>query len=255
MNKYMMRCALNGVELYSLSDRIYIQEITEKPMLRTDTAPRAHYGLTASGFLQHESMTVEIAFMIKERSPAYRAEILQRINGWATEGYLTVGHRPGQRMYARCTDLPVAKTFRWTEEMSIVFTAYNEACWEDAEPLAQTVTDETNAALAAFRARGTMPCFLEADIVNTSGETLTEITLSANGDTIALTGLSVADGKTVSLFYDEEHYMIIQADGQDVLDKRTGADDLMLNPGDGNQVSCVTDVACDTTFKARGMYR
>ena len=52
MNKYMMRCALNGVELYSLSDRIYIQEITEKPMLRTDTAPRAHYGLTASGFLE-----------------------------------------------------------------------------------------------------------------------------------------------------------------------------------------------------------
>lgn len=255
MNKYMMRCALNGADLYAISDRIYIQEIEESPSPRVDASDRPYYGQSATGYLAHEEMTVKVTFMIKERNPVYRAMILQKICAWATKGWLTVGHRIDQRMFVWCTELPSFKTFKWHEDLNIVFTAYGEACWQDVTPLTQTVSDTTEASLAAFRVRGTLPCFLEAEITNTSGSTLTSVTLSANGESISLTGLSVPDGGKVAIGYDEEHYQVITANDADAMNKRSGADDLILTPGTDNQVSCVTDVSCTTIFKARGMYR
>ena len=73
--------------------------------------------------------------------------------------------------------------------------------------------------------------------------------------TISLTGLSVAKNAKVELYYDEHHIMHITAAGVSVLAKRTGADDLLLNPNEANTVSCATNVNCKTIFKARGLYR
>ena len=253
--KYMMRCAVNGIDLYSISDRIYIQEIEEKPALKVETMARPFYGMIDEGFMAHDQMAVKITFMIKEYDRIFRADILEKICAWATMGYLTVNTRPNRRMYVRCTELPTMKTFAWHEDMSIVFTAYGEACWEDETPLTKTITATTEAVLEDFNVRGTLPCFLEAEIVNASGGTLSEIVLTANGETISLTGLSVPDTGKVELRYDERHYQVITANGVSILAYRSGADDLILNPGHNNQISCVTDAACNVTFMARGMYR
>lgn len=255
MNKYMMRCALNGVDLYTLSDRIYIQDIEEKPEVKINTIARPYYGLSASGSMAHDSMTVKITFMIKEKNRVFRAAILQKICAWATKGYLTTSTRLNQRAYVWCTELPEMRTFVWHEDMTITFTAYGEGCWEDTEPITHTISGETLAELETFNVRGTLPCFLEADITNTSGETLTAITLSANGQSIVLSGLSIANETRVEIRYDEQHYLCISSGDTSLLDHRTGADDLILYPGPNNQISCATDVECSTTFKARGMYR
>ncbi len=255
MDKTLMTCALNGVGLYDLDERIYIQDIEESTTLKFEAAGRPYYGQTFLGENAHDLLTITVTFMIKEQNRAARMGVIQKISGWATKGYFTTNIHPDQRIHVRCTRLPDTKTFAWHEDMTLVFTAYGEACWEDVTPVTHTVASSTAASSTTFRPAGTRMCFMEAEITNVSNSSLTTVTLAANGETISLTGLSVAKNQKVELYYDENHYMHITANGVSVLNKRAGADDLLLYPNQPNSVSCSTNVNCKTVFKARGLYR
>ena len=258
MDKTLMTCALNGIGLYDLDsakDRIYIQDIEENTTIKAEADTRLYYGQTFLGQNAHNLLTVTVTFMIKERDRAERMALIQKINGWATKGYFTSNTHSNQRLYVICTQLPAVKTFLWNEEMKIVFTAYGEACWEDLAPVSYMVASSKTAASSTFTPGGTRVCFLEAEITNVASSALTTVTLTANGESISLTGLSVAKNQKVELFYDENHYLHITANGISVLNERTCADDLLLNPNTANSVSCSTNVNCKTIFKARGLYR
>lgn len=256
MDKTLMTCALNGTRLYDLDERIYINDISENITLKTDAQARPYYGQTFLGQNAHDLMTVTVTFMIKERDRAARMGVIQKINGWATKGYFTTNIHPDQRLYVVCTKLPEAKTFSWHEEMTVVFTAYGEACWEDVAQTTYTVASSTAAASTTFRPGGTRTCFLEAEITNVSNSTLTTVTLTANGESISLTGLSIAKNAKVELRYtDGDHFMVITGNGASIMNKRSGVDDLLLYPNTANSVSCATNVNCKTIFKARGLYR
>ena len=251
----LMTCALGGTGLYDLDDRIYINDIQESPVVSVETADRPYYGQYLVGVTAKNTLTVTVRFMIKEQDRAARMAVIQKICGWATRGYLESNIHPNQRLYVVCTQLPEVKTYAWHEEMAVVFTAYGEACWEEITPVSYTVASATNAASTTFKPGGTRPCFLEAEITNNANSALTSVVLTANGESITISGISVAKNQKVILTYDEWHRMVITANGVSVMDKRTGADDLMLNAGVSNSVSCVTNVACKTIFYARGLYR
>ena len=251
----LMTCALSNTDFYSLSDKLYIEDIEEAAAITTETANRPYYGLYLLTPSEHSTLTITVTFMVKERDRIQRAAIIQQVSGWATKGYFTCNTHPGQRIFVICTEPPKIKTFDHTDRMTIVFTAYGEACWEEATPYAVSFSSKKNASSSAFRPNGTRTCFLEAEITNAASAALTSVVLTANGKSITLSGLSVAAGGTVTLTYDELHHMRIMNGNTSILDKRTGEDDLLLNPGVNNTVSCVTNVACNTTLKARGLWR
>ncbi len=254
--KYSMNCALNGVDILGLDFKLYVEDIIETPEIAVETAKRPDYGLFLVNNTGHDSLKITVKFMIKARRKDERMDIIRKVYAWATNGYLTVSYRPGLRVYVHCTKLPKAETFDWTNRMEIEFTAYNEAYWEDVEPVTETLEAATTAS-ATIKPNGTRKCYLEADITNTSESSLTSVVLATANEAITLSGISVDAGDTVTIGYDLNHFLCIEADSVSLLQYRTynSADDIMLTAGVDNTVTCTTNVECTTVFKARGLYR
>ena len=251
----LLTCALGGVSFLGLDEKLYLEEIEEAPNIVVETGKRPYYGQILLNTPGVDTLTVTLTFMVKKCDRQERQDVIDKVSGWATEGYLTVGHRPGKRLYVVCTQRPKTKTFSWTERMTVIFTAYSESCWEEVTPTTLTLTG-TSASTSTFKPNGTRPCFLEAEITNAGSAALTSLTLTANGKSIALSGISVAVGSKVTIAYDERHLLSIKSGSTSLLAYRTAAsqDDLLLNPGVNNSVSIVTNVTCSTVLKARGMW-
>ncbi|MBR6861171.1 MAG: hypothetical protein IKM73_07620 [Acidaminococcaceae bacterium] len=252
----LLTCALGGVSFLGLDEKLYLEEIEEAPNIVVETGKRPYYGQILLNTPGVDTLTVTLTFMVKKCDRQERQDVIDKVSGWATEGYLTVGHRPGKRLYVVCTQRPKTKAFSRTERMTIIFTAYAESCWEEVTPTTLTLTG-TSASTSTFKPNGTRPCFLEAEITNAGSAALTSLTLTANGKSIALSGISVAVGSKVTIAYDERHLLSIKSGSTSLLAYRTAAsqDDLLLNPGVNNSVSIVTNVTCSTVLKARGMWR
>ena len=136
----------------------------------------------------------------------------------------------------------------------MTFTAYAMPYWEADTPILASFTGKSGT--AAIRQAGTAPCFLEAEISNTSGSTLTSLSLTADGQKMAFEGLSLGAGKTLTIYYDENWILRAEVDGASVLAKRTAdsADDLTLQPGKATTVTIAASHAVSVTLKARGLW-
>ena len=182
--------------------------------------------------------------------------MIQRAAAWAMGGrYLSIGDRPGQRLRVVCDTLPsVTSALRWTQDLIMVFTAYAMPYWEADTPIRASFTGTSGT--AAIRQAGTAPCFLEADIANTSGATLTSLSLTADGQKMAFSGLALGAGKTLKICYDENWILRAEVDGASVLAQRTAdsADDLILQPGKATTVTIAASDAVSVTLKARGLW-
>ncbi len=251
-----MQCDLDGVDLLSLDERIYIEDIQEEIHVDMETGKRLGYAEIPLSEPRNSSITITVTVMIKEKNRVRRMGAIQTIRGWATKGWLRTNIHPGQRLYVRCVQPPNAETFDWTARMDIVFEAFGEAYWQDAVP--RTVASESAAASASvvISPTGTRPCYLEAEITPES-DTLTSATITVGGQTFALTDLSVAAGDTLEIYYDEMHLLHIESEGVSLLSCRTAlsADDLILQARTPNTVQLTFNTACNYRIKARGMWR
>lgn len=249
-----LRCALNDAELTALDPRLYIEDIEERVKLTAEPTERPGYGLILTAPPRRESVTVVIHFMIKERDRAQRAPIISRVNGWAKSGWLTVSTRPGQRMYAHCTQAADSETLRWSGTMRLGFTAYEEACWQDRFPVTAQITGREGS--AALRPGGTRDCGLAAEIVNRSGNTVNSLRLAVNGRKLEFAGLALGDGQRMMIDHDERGLLragIGEAPALCCM-KAGSDDDLKLHPGAENTVTFTADGACAVTLQARGTY-
>ena len=136
----------------------------------------------------------------------------------------------------------------------MVFTAYAMPYWEADTPIRASFTGKSGT--AAIRQSGTAPCFLEADIANTSSATLTSLSLTADGQKMAFSGLALGAGKTLTICYDENWILRAEVDGASVLAQRTADsdDDLILPPGKSTTVTIEASHAVSVTLKARGLW-
>ncbi|MBR6029226.1 MAG: hypothetical protein IKP40_09040 [Clostridia bacterium] len=197
--------------------------------------------------------------MIKARQPEERMDVIEKIMGWATSGYLTVSTRPGLRLYVICTQPPSVAAFDWTERLEIVLSGYGDACWEEIYPATVTAENQT-AWTGTIKPGGTRSCYLEYLVTNKASANLTSVTATANGYTIAVTGITVAQGGKVWLHYDQHHFLYILTGATmqtPLVSYRTAAsaDDILLTPGVSNSFTLTTDVSCDMEVTARGMWR
>lgn len=252
----MMSCALDGIGLLDLDESIYIENIQEEAAIDHEKAKRAGYGTFPLNRPGRESVTVTVTFMVKKRDRTARMAVIEKVRGWASEGWLTVNTRPGRRLYVFCTEPPAFETFDWTARMEIGFTAYGEAYWQETVPLSVSSSSAVSSDTRVITPRGTKDCFLEAQITP-SGGTLTAVSVTVGTQTLTLSGLSVTQAAPLRIYYDELHLLHIESGNGSLLSKRSAesADDIILTAGQANTVILTFSCACSYTIQARGMWR
>lgn len=256
MTRY--ECALDGIALSEVSPAVFITDIAyESPKMENAAVSLA--GRPGQRILSRktQSTSVTISFEIHEQSVARRQSICQSAQEWAMPGgYLTTSDRLDQRLFVVCDTPPViGSTLRWTDKIKIVFTAYSLPFWEDKVP--QTATVSGSSGSASLYAGGyAAPVYVTVKATNTSSTAVDDITFKAGKTKIALSGIALKTGKTLSIDYDDQHVLRIMADGVSALDKRTAdsSDDLRMDAGKRGEVSVNASSAVSTIFSARGLY-
>lgn len=252
-NRQIMACTLNGADFSGIDEKLYIEDIQEVTTLSVETDKRPGHGRTLLNAPAHDTIQIKLRFMVKERDREARMSIISAIQAWAVAGWLTVSYRSMQRIFVYPTEFPPVTAWQWTNRLEITFTAFGEAYWQDIAPVTASGTGASGT--ASLTPLGTDTCYLEAEI--TPSAALTSAVLTVNGRTITLSGISVASGKTLTIHYDTDHRLCIDADGVSLLAYRTGdsADDLLLIPKQANEITFTFSASCAYEFQARGIWR
>lgn len=257
MSETRYMCAINGQGLQDLDPTIFITDIQESsPKLRANTVSNAFYDGLRLMRMHRQSLAVSVSFCVREYDTARRKSVAEKACEWAKDGWLTINDRPGQRLYVVCDKLPVIPSaLKWTDTLTIGFTAYALPYWQEAIPATATYTGTNgNANLSPA---GNRDCYLEAEITATGG-TVNTLTIAVNGKSYAFSGLGLAKGKSLSIGYDDENHLQFMRIGDvSAFSTRTAAsaDDLMLRPKKVNAITVTANTAVMAVFKARGLWR
>ena len=199
------------------------------------------------------SVSVRITFEIHTYDTLKRQAICQNVALWAKNGgYLETNDRLGQRLRCVCTQKPVLNSRDWTAPVTIVFTAYVIPFWEQEVPASVTLTAGTSGSDQLYVPGNVDGALTEVDIL--ANASLSSVSLTVNGSTLSLTGLSVSSGNTITITYDDNMIQSIKVGTTSLLNKRTGVDDLVMKCGEYNTVSFSSAASVTVTFKARGLW-
>lgn len=244
-------CSLNGMALDGLDEAIYILDIAESPpAMHAETVARPLGSGSHVLRMERTSLSVRVSFAIREYDVARRKAVCSKVAAWACRGgLLTVGDRPDQRLRVRCTGLPViASALRWTEALSVVFTAFEAPFWEAEQPVSVSA-----GASAAISAQLYVPgaggsAWLDAEL-NCSG--VATVTVATSLSSITLTGVS----GTVRMHHDEG-VLAIDGGGTSLLTHRTAdsSDDLLVVPGEKNTIRVSSSGTVSAVFSTRGCF-
>ncbi len=249
-------CALNGQGLQDIDPTIIVTDIQESvPLSAFSTAANVRRDGTRLLRTRRQSLSVRITFEIHEYDPARRKAVAVRVCDWAREGFLTVGDRPGQRLYAVCDSLPVIPSaLRWTDRLTVEFTAFALPYWQDVSPARAAF--QGTAGKTVLIPGGTAPCFLEAEI-EAEGP-VNGLTVAVNGSMFRFTGLALQRGEKLEIGYeDKTQRQFMRIGGRSVLMCRAAdsADDLTLLPRTRNEIAVTADGPVNARFFGRGLYR
>lgn len=247
--------SLNNVNLHDIDPNIYIEDINEEPSIDVQEENRGSYGQTVVNTPERSNVVITIRFKVKEPDRAKNNAIISKIKGWAKSGWLRTNMREGQRIYVICTK-PVSNSALETyKSKEMTFTAYNESYWQEDTPVALTLTGTYDS--GTIKPNGTRQCFLEAEITNTSGSTVTNVRITARNQTLEFSEISLANNAKLTISYeDERHIMLAKIGNTSVLGKRTEAssDHIIIPNGVNTTVTFVASGVCSAVIKARGLF-
>lgn len=238
------RVWLDGIPLHELDPAILVTDVQEQPpSMNVLTHPLVHGDGLRVTKRTRQSLSVAVRFLVREYDTLRRKAVMQKIVAWANAGrYLTLSDRPGQRLRVEVDALPtITSALKWTQEMSLVFTAYAVPFWESEFP-----TTLTTAASAELMVPGNASHVPVEASIHPTGDT---VTISVDATAITLTGLS----GDVAITHDDRGLLRISSGGQSLLASRTPAssDDLLAVPGRVNTFSITGGTA---TFSVRGRW-
>lgn len=236
---------LNGRALHGLDPCLCITDMQELPPQQLLTTAARALGDGVHVLRQaRQRLSVEVRFVIRAYAPARRKAVLQLVQAWAgSGGVLTLGDRPGQQLKVIVQELPqLQSALRWTEELSLTFTACQCPYWEQRIPTQFTpgaVTLPGNGPNAPVDFQWTSP----GGVASFRAETpLSRLVLE----------LPTTTGQVLTLTH-QAGVPVMALDGVDVLPYRTpdSSDDLLLPCGCASTIS-VTEGDC--TLWARGRW-
>lgn len=177
--------------------------------------------------------SVAFAINIKKTEMARRREVFDKVIAWANrKGWLEFSSIDDRRMYVEKTVIPGAGDMReWLSEYTIIFRAYSVPFWESITPA--SVTQNVTSGSVLLDVGGTAPGVLDISFRNISGMTINNFSVSAAGNTLTLNGVNIAASETLNITHPRENggLLRIYSGNRDVYSLRTGADDLVVNPG------------------------
>lgn len=247
---------INGIGLTTLSDKIYLIDIQESaPKIALSTIENAKYGGLRLTERTRQRLDVTLTFLVRERNGELRAEILEDILAWIADGELSVNTRPNQVLQVKYTDLPaVGSSLRWTDTLSVTFTAYNTPYWLAAKPTRKTAacvaTVEKEIIIAPVGTAETT--MLEFSL--TASDDVDSVVIASNGYTITLSDIGAVSGDVIAGTYDADGYQHFTLNGASIYEKRTGDDDIPMNCRQPNTVTVTTDGDATFTAIARGRF-
>lgn len=248
------RAYLNGISIEDVHPAVLLQHIEEMaPDLDVKTGDRT--GAPGLFVTSHriKQRQINLVYAIRERTDfAVRAAAAAAVMAWAAKGgWLEISSRPGLRIRVDVSQQTGPGRLReWTQDLMLTLTAYAFPIWQESVPNAVSLSGVTEDS-AYLPVPGTWPTNLEAEITPTAAA-LTSAEITAGGETMTLSDLSVAAGTTLRIFWDERHLMRITAGTAALLGHRTGSD-LRLEPG-RQEIGLDLSTACDVKLTARGCY-
>ena len=251
------RAALGNAQLDELDERIVIRSIDPGvPKENIQAVSRmGGFGQRVTG--QHwETLDASVNWAINEpkRELSERRRLFDLVNAWALRrGWLTMTGMDGRRMFVDKVILPGSgDLWNWTAEFTTTFRAYNVPFWQDETPATVTNGNITSGRMT-IGVPGMVETVLDAEMKNISGMTIPNISISTGGRTITLNGVNLAGNATLTISHGTDGILRITAGGTSVFNKKTGAGDLIVKPGD-NAVDISASRAVRVTLSATGRY-
>lgn len=245
---------LNGTALSTLHPSIYILDISyPPPAIRTESFSVAKRDGARIRRQYIEKNTVTIQMMVRAYDVKQRQQICGEIARWARAGgILETNDRPGQQLRCICETAPtIASALKWTDPVTVTFSAYEKPFWEEKIQSALTLTG-ANASGSLYVPGDAGITFIEATI--TANAPLASVTIQAGEDALTLSGLSIASGGSIIISYSDDMIQSIKTGTTSLLNKRTGADDLRAACGGTTAVSISASASVTAQLKARGLW-
>lgn len=247
-------CERDGVPLSLLDERIFVTDISEmEPDEQLTITPYAVRMGSRRVRKKRDSLSVVVSFIIGTQDVEERKRICQKVQGWARKGrYLTINDRAWQRLRAVCEVLPrLSSAQNWQEEIRMEFTAYELPYWEAVTPMTLTTVGSGELSVPGMV---DAPC--DVTITNTSGSTISTVTVKTGLSSMTFEGLGMAADATMEVGHSEDLTLYARIGGSSVLAKRTETsdDDLLCAPGQKNVMSVTADGSVKAVFTVRGLY-
>lgn len=258
MDKYRRISAyINGTSLTDAAPLAIIRQVTENPAeseLTTGERP-GREGQSVVGF-KRTRLNITIDFALRNIFDLEaRASDIEAAAAWAQNGILELSNKPGRQLRVIVTKRPVFGAARdYNQVYSAEFAAIACPYWQDRGFTAVTKTGTTGS--AALNPPGTVERLPLEFTITPASAAMTSLTVTVNGKSIAFSGITVASGKKLKLYYDENNLQWITNDGSSALQYRTAAsaDDLFVYPKRSNTITFTANTAVTAEFRARGLY-
>ena len=245
---------LNDIALSSLHTDLQVLDISySAPNVKNVTYSLAKRDGLKLARRYVETASVTISFELHIYDTHKRQTALQDVNQWAAKGgILRTSDRQGQMLRCVCTNYPtINSAMRWNDALSITFTAFSYPYWQSitAATLTLTGTSASDTVYVDGSADGT---YVEAQI--TANASLSSVTLTVGSYSITLSGLNIPANGVIRLTYDSDMIQSIVYGEASLLDKRTGADDLIAECNAYNTMSVTASASVTCVFTARGAW-
>lgn len=253
---------LNGRALHTLAPSICILDVHELPPvmeLRTEDRAADHGRLLTESL--RRSLSVRIAFAIREIVPALRSQVLASVMAWVRDGgTLTVNTRPGVQLLVHPTALPVcASVDDWTETLTMELTAYEQPFWQACIPAAVTLREHGAASLYVPGNASRAIC--DVEVTNTGGAACNTLSVTARESCFRFAELALMPGETLRCTHDAKARLVIMIQAADGTERsayhlRTADshDELLLPCGTSSPVAVTAEGSVKAVLKARGCW-
>ena len=251
------RAALGGAQLDEVDPYIVIRGIDPGTPSENLTSVERMGGAGSRVTGDHFGvLEIKITFGIDipKTFPEERRRVYDAAVAWARrKGWLTVSQMPDRRAYVDKVLFENPGDMRdWTHDYTFTFRCYGVPFWQDETP-AQAVAGSITNGSVSIEVPGTAPTVLEATFRNISGQNIANVSISASGNTITLTGVNLGANQVLTIDHGTDGLLRIRKGNTSVYQLYTGADDLYVNPGTVN-VSVTASRACELTVRAYGRY-
>lgn len=249
---------LGGKDLLAQVPELRVLDIRYTPATIANSVYQTGY--TSHAYItnrKYNGAGVTIDVEIHEYDPAVRNEVCQRFMAWAMRGgVLKTSDRPGQQLNVVCSNAPaIASALKWTDRVSVIFSAIENPFWEEEEVQKVTVTNSASLGVKGCVDNARVTATVTSGNSTNTGTAITNLTIKCRDTKITLTGINVARKKQIIIDYDKYGFLRIKdSDGNDLMKYRTGSDELLLPCGKTSTVEVSANTAVTCVLEVRGYW-